>query len=278
MGDRISSQQTLAKSFLDKYTDEEFLCVSYTICGSLDKLQSDYKRLIPLQVGETDLIDVIVDRTGDRFCRVSGGCCPENSVIITQQVSRGIIYTNRELVVEARDEFGKPYGRGGEKVTSQMYNYWTGRWLWLSVAHIDRGNGQYVKIRDQPIKGSPFAVYARRGKRHRCFPPKTISLPGRPGSAAPSDHCIYVCEHCGSNIYKIGLGWYENDPDQVLDVISVQGAKQLQGIATLRHKILFVTDSALNEVVKLTDSGKIVRFGERGSRNGQFNSPSWNSC
>ena len=288
LGDRISSQQALTKSFLDKYTDEEFLCASSTIDSCLDELQSDYKGLIPLQVGETDLIDVIVDRTGDRFCRVSGGCCPENSVITTQQVSRGIIYTKRKLVVEARDEYGKPYGRGGEKVTSQMYNWFTGRWLELRVAEIDRGNGQYVvsaapeycdryelhvKIRDQPIKGSPFAVYARRDKRYHCFPPKATSFPGRPGSAAPGDCCIYVCEHSGSNIYKIDLGWYVNDPDQVLDVISVQGAKQLQGIATLHHKILFITDSASNEVVKLTDSGQIVRFGERGSRNGQFNSP-----
>ena len=41
-------------------------------------------------------------------------------------------------------------------------------------------------------------------------------------------------------------------------VIPVEEAKQLRGIATLHHEILFVTDRGANEVVKLTTSGEEI--------------------
>ena len=103
--------------------------------------------------------------------------------------------------------------------------------------------------------------------------PDPISLK-RPGSVAPGDCVVFVCEYSGKNIYKIGLAWYPSGNDHVLQEIPVKGAKQLQGIAILHHKILFVTDGETDEVVKLTISGEVIaRFGELGSQKGQFKRP-----
>ena len=55
---------------------------------------------------------------------------------------------------------------------------------------------------------------------------------------------VYVCEYLGKHIYEIGLGLYRSRNDSVVTVIPVREAKQLRGITTLCHEILFhfVTD------------------------------------
>ena len=65
------------------------------------------------------------------------------SVIITQQISCGIVYTERELIVEARDESGHPYRRGGEEVTANMLDCSMKDWF-PTYDTVDKGNGSYV--------------------------------------------------------------------------------------------------------------------------------------
>lgn len=287
--DHFFSKQTMVKEFLAKYTDEEVMCAANAFCSTLDEIMTQYKSSLPLHIGETDFLKVIVDHSKNPFCRVSGGSCPETSIIITQQVSRGIVYTSRILVVEARDESGYPYGMGGEEVTAKIYSYNDKQWYNCSVS--DRENGQYevraapdycgnydlhVNIRQQPIKGSPFNIYARRKRSYydTNISTDSIGLEIRPGSVAPGDCEIFVCEYSGKSIYVIGLAWYRYGGDGVRHKISVEGAKQLQGIAVLNNKILLVTDGEKNEVVKLTTSGEVIaRFGETGSKDGQFKRP-----
>ena len=76
-----------------------------------------------------------------------------------------------------------------------------------------RYSGSYMSymstIREQPIKGSPFTIYARHDRHYRDtdqWSPDTITLPGRPGSAAPGDCYIYVCEHLGKHMVQVGIG------------------------------------------------------------------------
>ena len=287
--DHLFSKQTMVEKLLAKYTDEEVMCAASAFCDTLDETIAKYKSSLPLRVGETDFLKVIVDRLKNPFCRVSAGSCPEACVIITQQVSRGIVYTSRKLVIEARDESGYPYGIGGEEVTAKIYSYNDKQWYDCSVS--DTENGQYtvfaspnycgnydlhVNIRQQPIKGSPFNIYPRRRRSYYDTNRSTdsIGLKTRPGSVATGDCVVFVCEYSGKNIYVIGLSWYRDGDDCVQHEIPVEGAKQLQGIAVLHHKILFVTDGEKNEVVKLTTSGEVIaRFGEMGSQDGQFKRP-----
>ena len=107
--DRLSSRKQVVEDLLSKYTDEEVICGAQSLCSAIEDMRPEFVSSLPLRVGETAFLDVIVDRSVDPFCRVSGGCCPEESVIVTQQISRGIVYTERELIVEARDESGHPY-------------------------------------------------------------------------------------------------------------------------------------------------------------------------
>ena len=118
--DHLFSKQIMVEELLTKYTNEEVMCAAKAFYDTLDETMAKYKSSLPLHVGETDFLKVIVDQSKNPFCRVSGGSCPEASAIITQQVSRGIVYTDKKLVVEARNESGYPYGIGGEEVTAKI--------------------------------------------------------------------------------------------------------------------------------------------------------------
>ena len=124
--DRFSSRQLVVEDLL-KYTDE--LCGTQSRCNAVEDMRPEFVKSLPSRVGESAFIDVIVDRSVESFCRVSGGCCPEESVIVTQQISRGIVYTERELIVEARDESGHPYRCGGEEVTAKMLDCFMKEWF-----------------------------------------------------------------------------------------------------------------------------------------------------
>ena len=196
------------------------MCGTQSLSSAIEDMRPEFVCSLPLQVGETAFLDVIVDRSMEP-CIGLVEVAVLKSVFVTQQIGRGIVYTERELIVEARDESGHPYRRGGEEVTANMLDCSMKDWF-PTYDTVDKGNGSYVvkarprycgsyelhvNIREQPIKGSPFTIYARRDRHYRDtdqWSPDTITLPSKPGSAAPCDCYIYVCEYLGKHIYEIG--------------------------------------------------------------------------
>ena len=99
----------------------------------------------------------------------------------------------------------------------------------------------------QPIKGSPFTIYARHDRHYQDtdrWSPDTIYPVGQ-----TVQHLVTatsVCVSTWGNMHaEIGLGWYRSGNDSFVTVIPVQEAKQLRCITTLHHEILFVTDRGI---------------------------------
>ena len=53
------------------------MCGAQSLCSAIEDMRPEFAYSLSVQVGDTSFLDVIVDRSMEPFCRVSGGCCPE---------------------------------------------------------------------------------------------------------------------------------------------------------------------------------------------------------
>ena len=295
--DEISSVLQTTQLLVDTYRDSEVLAAAHLHQAALDKKLDDYRAFLPLPPVD-DFLEVTVNPMEQlSLGHVNGGCCPATSTIVGYQTNRLVCERRRTLIVEARDESGRPYGRGGEMVICQYANF---DFEWENGNVADDGNGRYkvsvtlpcfsriprlpvfrtiylhVSIRKQPIKGSPFKMYARNAINYPDVKnvDYELALSSSPACVAPGHFTVYVTVYQGQHIYKMGLGLYSGRYDKISSIITVDGAEQLHAIATLGENILIVTDCGLNEVIKLTKDGEVqARFGGKGPGEGQFDGP-----
>lgn len=286
------------------YTNEEILIASKTFEDFIKNLKRSYEKIWPIEFGDSDYLKVFMH---EKNCKgeiglVTGGCCPETTKIVSQQVSRSIKGIERCLLVEARDEDDHPYMRGKDELSYMLIptdsNYVQGnlyeKMIKLKVQ--DQNNGRYilpyttydmgeyelhVHIRQQPIKGSPFSICSRRFRNYNLVSNSSFELPfpRKTGSIAPGLRCLYVVEKSGQHIYPVSLGWNVNRTDYIFrdDIITIEDTK-LQAIASYlngKETILFFSDCQNNEIIKFNDHTHAIlaRFGEFGSATGQFNNP-----
>ncbi len=288
--DELSSALQTTQLLVDSYRDSEVLAVANLHDTALHEKLKDYKSLLPLPPVD-DFLEVTVNPMEQlSLGHVNGGCCPATSTIVGYQTNRLVCERQRTLIVEARDEFGRPYGRGGEEVFCRYFA--DGRWEQSNV--VDDGNGRYkifvtapqvskrwrrvevrVSIRKQPIKGSPFQMHARNAIHYPDVKNVDYQLSlSSPACVAPGHSTVYVTAYQDQDIYKMDLGWSSDRYDKVYRYIPVPGAQQLHAIATLGGSTIFVTDCGTNEVIKLKEDGEVqARFGGIGSEEGQFDEP-----
>ena len=289
--DELSSALQTTQLLVDTYRDSEVLAAANLHQAALDKTLDGYKAFLPLPPVD-DFLEVTINPMEQlSLGHVNGGCCPATSTIVGYQTNRLVCERRRTLIVEARDESGRPYGRGGEMVTCQ-YSFDYER---ENGDVVDDGNGRYkifvtpsrfysryrcrvevhVSIRKQPIKGSPFQMHARKAINYPDVKNVDYQLVmSSPACVAPGHSTVYVTAYQGQRICKMGLGWYSDRYDEVYRSIPVPGAQQLHAIATLGGSTIFVTDCGTNEVIKLTEDGEVqARFGGIGSEEGQFDDP-----
>ena len=304
--DELSSTLKTTELSLETYSDPEILAAADLYETALTEKVDDYKSLLPLSHADNFLEVAITPLVQLPFGVVNGGCCPAATTIVGYQTDRIVRGRERIFVVEARDESGCPYGRGGEEVSfafvSSCYSDESRniaeRTREMKTSNVvDCGNGRYtvsvtaplstsryesnaydlfVNVRMLPIKSSPIKIYARNERNYSEIASvnyKTL-LPCSPACVAPGHNTVYVTTYQSHQIYKMSLGWSSNRYDKVLHPITVAGAKNLQAIATLGGSTLFVTDCGSNEVIKLAENGEVqARFGKKGSEKGQFDEP-----
>ena len=296
--DELSFVLERTERSLQAYNDQEILAAVDSYETALKEGLDDYKSLLPLPHVDNFLEATITSLTRSV---VNGGCCPATTIIVGYQNNRIVCGKERIFVVEARDESGCPYGRGGEEVSfafvkscySDEARNMAARTRKMTTDNvIDCGNGRYtisvtapsrrsryanneydlfVNIRMLPIKSSPMTIYARNARDY-----SEISSNGFGTSLSSRPACVaghFVTRYHGQKIHEMNLGWYSGSYDEVSSIIAVDGAKSLYAIATL-DSTLFVTDCGTNEVIKLTEDGKFqARFGSMGSEKGQFDDP-----
>ena len=265
----------------------------------------DYKSLLPLPRADNFLEVAITPLVQLSLGVVNGGCCPAATIIVGYQTNRMVRGRERIFVVEARDESGCPYGRGGEKVSFALVDRYyddesrnmAERTREMKMSNVvDCGNGRYkisvtaplstsrykgaydlfVNVRMLPIKCSPIEIYARNARKYseNTSVNYKTTLSCSPACVAPGHNTVYVTTYLGQQIYKMNLGWYSTSYDEVYRTITVDGAEHLHAIATLGKSTIFVTDCGSNEVIKLTEDGEVqARFGTKGSEKGQFDDP-----
>ena len=299
--DELSFVLERTERSLETYSDQEFLPTVDSYETALKEGLDDYKSLLPLPHVDNFLEATITPLTRLSMSVVNGGCCPATTIIVGYQNNRIVCGKERIFVVEARDESGCPYGRGGEEVSFAFVEMYYCPYTRNMVARtqemttdnvIDCGNGRYtisvtapsitskdeghsydlsVNIRMLPIKSSPMTIYARNARDYSKirYVSYRTSLPSSPACVAGR----FVTMYHGQEIYEMNLGWHSRSYDEVSSIIAVDGAESLYAIATLDSTI-YVTDCGTNEVIKLTEDGEVqARFGGIGSEEGQFDDP-----
>ena len=184
--DELSSALQTTKLLVDVYRDSEVLAAANLHDTALTEKLDDYKSLLPLPRADDFLEVTLMPIEQLSLGVVNGGCCPAATTIVGYQTNRLVCERQRTLIVEARDESGRPYGRGGEEVSFSLV-YWSlscremetrnvvddrnGRYK-ISVtapynaSRYNRSFDLYVSIRNQPIKGSPFSMHTRTAKSY----------------------------------------------------------------------------------------------------------------
>ena len=225
--DELSSALQTTKLLVDTYRDSEVLAAANLHDTALTEKLDDYKSLLPLPHADDFLEVTLMPMKQLSLGVVNGGCCPATTTIVSYQTNRLVCERQRTLIVEARDESGHPYGRGGEEVSFSLV-YRSGSCREMETSNVvDDRNGRYkisvtapyytsryqrsfdlhVSIRNQPIKGSPFRMHARNAKSYPNVNTVDykLGLLNSPACVAPGHNTVYVTAYQGRHINKWAL-------------------------------------------------------------------------
>ena len=226
--------------------------------------------------------------------QVSGGSHAASSTCDAGYVPMAVVGKERTIKVTARDQNGKPFGRGGENVKASL------SLLGSQVPPVqgrstDHGDGSYsvtftaqsagehklhVRIANCPIRGSPFTykVIQPRQTPYTSLSCQTnISTYTNPWDVAVTeDGHLAVAEYGyqtvslynvnGQRIYSFGTSGSVGSADgQFYSPIAV----------AIRGDVMYVCEDSNNRVQKFSISRRsfISKFGSNGSGDGQFSDP-----
>ena len=292
------------------YTSAEMLSAKGAMANKLEQLLKQYQ-VANLEPCKSDAIPSMLDTMEvvthiNSFGMVAGGSFPGEATT-DLYISRATKGKQRKVAITACDKSGKPFPHGGERVDATLSLLGSQDPSCSVVAKVfDNKCGTYVAsftpqrtgehelsitIDGNHIKGSPFPIYVRQKKNYISLSTtqKCFRLSGVPQDVAVEDNEIYVVV-CGNYNYievfnqnqqcirNIG---YANTryTSRVVHVSSkLEGAEDVQFYSpmavAIRGGVLFVVDSGMHCVQKVTNSGKFIsEFGSNGSGNGQLSNP-----
>ena len=281
--EKLSSSVNVIESTVATYTSAELVPVCDTLKTYLHKKINHYDVNITQSpsVSSSEIkfsVDpkVLVTEV-DQFGEVESTVDPSSSVIIGPQISRVIAGKKYTIILETRDKRSGRCDEGGEKVKVTLVDK-DKRDHSINGTVLDKDIGQYelsltppspgtyevhVTIDNEHIKNSPFTLYARPYRDyHQLKEPIRVyeTENSRPlGVCTSSDGTMYVA--CCTSIYK-----YNKDESLIARIGIDEGTVKFEqfnwGIA-VKGDILYVANSGVNKIIKLTTTGKLIgQFGE----------------
>lgn len=276
---------------IETYSIVEMLSVSSVLAARLKELLSHLSKL-SLDPCETKPTPVFVSLDPKSICSkltefgiITSGCCPRESTA-SLQIPRAIIGRERRVIITARDQEGKLYLHGGEKVQASIVV--DGRSKQLEV--MDNADGTYVtrfvpescgelklsiSIQGQAIKGSPFCLVVRKPRNYRTllYYEKCLTLPGTAWMVGVSErkeifvgvggaHCISIFDSDGYHLRSVGT--------------KGSGRRQFSSPSgVVAHgDCMYVSEFFNHRIQKLSILGDYkLTFGKHGSGDGELNGP-----
>ena len=282
VAEKLSSSVNIIESTVATYTSAELVSVCDTLKTYLHKKINHYDVNITQSpsVSNSEIrfsVDpkVLVTEI-DQFGEVESTVDPSSSVIIGPQISQAIAGKKRIVILETRNEEGGHWNKGGEKVKVTLVDKDKSNHS-INGTVLDKGTGQYelsltppspgtyevhVTINNEHIKNSPFTLYARPYRDYRQLkePVRVYKIEQQPsGICTSSDGTMYVA---GSTaVYK-----YKKDGSLIarigIDEATVKFKQYNWGIA-VKGDVLYVANSGVNKIIKLTTTGELVgQFGD----------------
>ena len=292
MQDEIATTCQFVETAAKSHLPSEFLSTKKFMKDKLQDLLQQF-RACPCDPYESDLMPTSLDTKPllneiSQFGGVTGGCCPSMSTAEIY-ISKVVVSKERTITVTAGDESGKPFPFGGENVRA-VFRLMGSNDPPVVVKVRDNDDGMYalqltpqvlgehellVTVRNQPIKGSPFVISARKERTYTSLSQQqSISTGSTPWGVAVDDngdlyvaeygnHCISVYSPNGS--HKTTLGTQG----------SATGQFNSPSDVAIRGEVIYVVDSGNHRVQKLniTSGSYLAHFGENGSGHGHLSSP-----
>ena len=281
--EKLSSSINVIESTVATYTSAELVSVCDTLKTYLHKKINHYDVNITQSpsVNNSEIefsVDpkVLVTEV-DQFGEVESTVDPSSSVIIGPQISRVIAGKKHAIIVETRNDEGGHWKKGGEVVKVTLVDK-NKRDHSINGAVQDKGTGHYelsltppspgtyevhVTIDNEHIKNSPFTLYARPYQDYRQLkePVRVYETEtSRPlGVCTSSDGTMYVA--CYTSVYK-----YKKNGSLIARIGIDEGTVKFKsfnwGIA-VKENVLYVANSGVSKIIKLTTSGKLIKqFGQ----------------
>ena len=281
--EKLSSSVNVIESTVATYTSAELVSVCDTLKTYLQKKinHCDVNITQSPSVSNSEIefsVDpkVLITEV-DQFGEVESTVDPSSSVIIGPQISRVIAGKKHTIILETRNEEGGHWKKGGEVVKVTLVDK-NKRDHSINGTVLDKGTGQYelsltppspgtyevhVTIDNEHIKNSPFTLYARPYRDYRQFkePVRVYETENSHplGVCTSSDGTMYVT--CYTSVYK-----YNKDGSLIARIGIDEGTvkfKQFNWDIAVKGDVLYVTNSGVNKIIKLTTTGKFIgQFGE----------------
>ena len=224
---------------------------------------------------------------------VTGGCCPSTTTAALY-IPRAVVGKERKVMITARDENGKPFTHGGERIEgvfslmgstdsameTQVANKGDGIYTLSFTAQAPGEHELKVTINSNPIKGSPFVISARKERAYTSLfqsgYQQNFASSNHPWDVAIDDngdvfianyayHCISVFTQSGGSKQTIGTaGSYGSGDGQFYNPSAI----------AIRGDVMYIAEDRNNRIQKLSTKGEFIsKFGERGSGDGQLTNP-----
>ena len=279
---KLSSSVNVIESKVSTYTSSELVSVCDTLKTYLHNKKINHYDVDITQspsVSSSEIkfsVDPKVLLTEvDQFGEVESTVDPSSSVIISPQISRAIASKNYTIILETKDREGGCCCEGGEKVKVTLIDK-DKRDHSINGTVLDKGTGQYelsftppspgtyevhVTINNEHIKNSPFTLYARPYRDYRQLKQfvRAYKTERNPICiCTSSDGTMYVT--CNIAVYK-----YKKDGSLIARIGIDEGTvkfKQFNWGIAVKGDVLYVVNSGVNEIIKLTTTGELIgQFG-----------------